>query len=116
MPILPSPSSDAVIQGNGKKMKTVRIVSHVTIFIAHLTATLELTFIVAVKEDGWSTENPCEATTMIGDVNLFFKSLPDDEGHEVELEIMIAGMFKILLFFSSSDVGLLQRAIIDGKD
>ena len=95
--ILPLLSSNALIEGNGKKTETVRIVPYVALVVLSLTATPELTFIVTVKEDGWSTETPCEATKMIGDVNLFFKGLPSDEEHEVEVEIMIAGM--LLIFY-----------------
>ena len=56
-----------------------------------------MTFILTAKMDDWSPERAREETKMVGDVNLFFKGTPDDEDCEVEVEIMIAGEFDMIV-------------------
>ena len=71
---------------------------------------LELTFIILAN----SFEKPCEdpecirhSCPMIGDVNLFFNTIPSEEDHtvdtlEVEVEVMIAGMSSMLHAFGGT--------------
>lgn len=61
---------------------------------------VELTFIICARDPsahGPAETNPptaelrSDSLTMIGDVNLFLKGVPEDPEFEVEVEIMIAG-------------------------
>lgn len=54
----------------------------------------ELTFIICYREHEISEGgNKSPILTMIGDVNLFLKGLPNEEDFEAEVEIMIAGQW-----------------------
>ena len=64
-------------------------------------ARTELTFIICARtpdvHDAGTVARTLGSLTMIGDVNLFFKGSPaeDDDEFEVEVEIMIAGEYRL---------------------
>lgn len=52
---------------------------------------IELTFIICYRESETRDHFEDTTLTMIGDVNLFLKGVPNEEDFEAEVEIMIAG-------------------------
>ena len=72
-----------------------------------------MTFIIAAKEEGWAENKICDVTTMVGDVNLFFKGSPEDENYEVEVEIMIAGSFIFVSFARALKLDTQRRSTGD---
>jgi len=80
----------------------------------------KLTFIILARATLSGKLNPSkeeiDASPMIGDVNLFFKGIPNEDEFEVEVEIMIAGERVCLRLFSVCGLTvLLQRQHIGGK-